>query len=230
MRGRPALLVTPMPVLTPSRLQTLSSQPLLKNYWHFLSAAVLGACNLPDEVPVLYKYAMDHSGPKDHAMITAKMRESIMKSTALIGLPRVINSLTELKNVTPKHLRATTLSRDNKMDYSKEGKEFFSKVYTKITKRVRTQMWNAYPDLDWYAQNFVYGPLLSSTRILSPKETCLCVVATLVPLDVNPQLKGHLKGAVNNGATPEEVNAARDLALSIAEWAGMHWKTSVAKL
>jgi alkylhydroperoxidase/carboxymuconolactone decarboxylase family protein YurZ len=38
---------------------------------------------------------------------------------------------------------------------------------------------------------------------------------------VNPQLKGHLRGAVNNGATVEEVKAVRDVAIRICEAAGM---------
>jgi hypothetical protein len=47
------------------------------------------------------------------------------------------------------------------------------------------------------------------------------VLAALVPQDVNPQLKGHLVGAVNNGATREEVNAVRGLVVRICEAAGM---------
>jgi hypothetical protein len=43
----------------------------------------------------------------------------------------------------------------------------------------------------------------------------------LVPQDVNPQLKGHLVGAVNNGASRDEVNAVRGLVVQICEAAGM---------
>ena len=38
---------------------------------------------------------------------------------------------------------------------------------------------------------------------------------------VNPQLKGHLKGAINNGATVEEVRAVRDVVIRICEAEGM---------
>ena len=37
------------------------------------------------------------------------------------------------------------------------------------------------------------------------------VLACLIPQDVNPQLKGHLVGALNNGATEDEVKAVRDV-------------------
>ena len=38
---------------------------------------------------------------------------------------------------------------------------------------------------------------------------------------VNPQLKGHLKGALNNGATVEEVKAVREIIIRICEASGM---------
>lgn len=38
---------------------------------------------------------------------------------------------------------------------------------------------------------------------------------------VNPQLKGHLKGALNGGATVDEVRAVRDVVISICKASGM---------
>jgi hypothetical protein len=38
---------------------------------------------------------------------------------------------------------------------------------------------------------------------------------------VNPQLKGHLKGALNGGAKVEEVKAVRDVVIRICEASGM---------
>jgi alkylhydroperoxidase/carboxymuconolactone decarboxylase family protein YurZ len=38
---------------------------------------------------------------------------------------------------------------------------------------------------------------------------------------VNLQLKGHLRGALNGGATVEEVRAVRDVAMKICEASGM---------
>jgi len=38
---------------------------------------------------------------------------------------------------------------------------------------------------------------------------------------VNPQLKGHLKGALNGGATVDEVKAVRNIVIEICEASGM---------
>jgi hypothetical protein len=41
----------------------------------------------------------------------------------------------------------------------------------------------------------------------------IVVLACLIPQDVNPQLKGHLVGALNNGATEDEVKAVREVVI-----------------
>jgi len=67
------------------------------------------------------------------------------------------------------------------------------------------------------------------------------VLASLIPQDVNPQLKGHIMGALNNGATEEEVRAVRDLVIRVCELSGMKrleegtleswgWKEDVANV
>lgn len=58
---------------------------------------------------------------------------------------------------------------------------------------------------------------------------------------MNPQLKGHLKGALNNGASVEEVQAVREVVIKVCEASGMEvfkegtfrgggWRNEVAKL
>lgn len=114
------------------------------------------------------------------------------------------------------------------------GSAFWQSVYGKIGNRVKNQMFNAYPDLWQYAYNNVYGPILSFTEVISGKETSFVVVSALIPQDVNPTLKGHLKGALNQGASKEEIESVRSLTFDICDWSGnIHWKNgkeSVAKL
>lgn len=45
------------------------------------------------------------------------------------------------------------------------------------------------------------------------------------PLQVNPQLKGHLKGALNGGASVEQVRAVRQVAVDVCLAAGMRLLT-----
>lgn len=115
------------------------------------------------------------------------------------------------------------------------GSKFWNSIYTnKVNTRIKRQMLTAYPDLWYYAYHNVYSSLLSYTEVLSARETSMCVVASLIPQDVNPQLKGHLKGALNVGVTKEELNDLRCIVFDICDWTGGHFwkggKASVAKL
>lgn len=91
---------------------------------------------------------------------------------------------------------------------------FFDKVYGKVSKRVMGRMRNSYDDLGVVAE-LMYGHILSNLEVLGERDTSLLLVAGLIPQNVNPQLKGHLKGALNNGATVEEVMAVREVVLKI---------------
>ncbi|CAI8491882.1 hypothetical protein CAS74_004803 [Pichia kudriavzevii] len=157
---------------------------------------------------------------------TDKMRESILKTAALSGLPRCINSMMILKETTPLPLRSN-VDRINRAriknwdDYVKvqqRGREYWENVYTKISTRVQGQMRTSYPDLWEYTIENVYSPLLSFNEVLTSEETSLAVVASLVPQNVEPQLKGHVKGALNAGIAAEKVDAAQKMAAQIKEW------------
>lgn len=224
-------------ILTPDRLAKLASTPLLNKTWYFVAAATFSVCNQPDEIPRIFEYMMQQPHIKNNQKAQYEMvqqiREALLKGAALGGLPKAINSLTQLKNVTPDYLREKELQREIELPTANDlnrGATFFDAVYGKISKRVMNQMSTAYPDLGQYAINHVYAPLLSFTKVLSPMETSLVVIACLIPQDVNPQLKGHLKGALNNGASAEEIESLRQMSMVICQWCGISWKKEVAKL
>lgn len=223
-----------MSILTASRLAKLAQYPLLESSWYYVAAATLSVCNRPDEIPVLYKYVLEQNhDEKRQAVITSQIREALLKGAALAGLPKTINSLSKLKEATPQHLRQSEpLRTEVTSDVGSRdiGASFFDQVYGKISKRVIGNLRTSYPDLAQYTINHVYGPLLSYTGVLGPKETSLVVVACLIPQDVNPQLKGHLKGALNNGASVEEVMSVRQMSIDICDWCGVTWNNPVAKL
>lgn len=256
-----------MRILTPQRLVSISQSPHLRNSWFFIAAATLSVCNMPNEIPYLYHYALKvqaQQWPKSIAtaeksneitnsllqnadllkledpasfalqqVVTSKMREALLKSVAIGGLPKAINSLMELKSVCPEpllehnQLRNTSIESNVIEEERERGNNLWRKVYNKISYRVQSQMESSYPDLWSYAINHVYAPLFSFADILNAKETSLVVVACLIPQDVNPQLKGHLKGALNNGCTREEVNEARQLIIDLATWSGVTWKEDI---
>ena len=99
-----------------------------------------------------------------------------------------------------------------------EGSDYWNTIYSnKLNLRIKKEMLRTYPDLWYFVYHHIYGPLISFTEILSSQKTSFSLIACMIPQDVNSQLKGHLKGAINNGATKEEVNNVIQLVFDICD-------------
>lgn len=226
--------------------------PVVYHYW-MLTNALAGRVPLEQEAQAaidsaqryrelaaggeaLPPFPTTHTSASQQLAQLTQLREALLKLAALIGLPRVINALMDLKNATPVLLRSETLLRPLEASPTQveeeraRGRAYWDKVYSKISGRVRSQMHLLYPDLWTYAIDHVYSPLLSHTGVLDPVALGMVIIACLVPQDVNPQLKGHLRGAHNNGCTHEQIAAARQLSVDISRWCNVLWREEVAKL
>lgn len=242
------------PIITASLLASLRSAPCPPQVWYYVTAVTLSTLNRPDEISKVLHSALKEqentldtssrgivnggaiaSGDETHGRqldVARRMRESLVKSAAVVGLPKTINALLELKKHTPEALldppmtasstgRAIELASVDSSLLLHRGEAFFSRTYGKIAARVMGQMdRSGTEDLGLLARLF-YGYLLSNLRVLGPAESSWVLIAGLIPQDVNPQLKGHLRGALNNGATLEEVKAVRASVISICQASGV---------
>lgn len=110
-------------------------------------------------------------------------------------LDQTINSLFELKKVTPEELLdepggVSPTSRDVEIYDSlsshplQRGQAFFEKVYGKVSKRVMGQMdRSGTEDLGLMAR-LMYGYIISNTKVLTATETSFTLIAGLIPQDV----------------------------------------------
>ncbi|KAK3081297.1 hypothetical protein LTS18_008236 [Coniosporium uncinatum] len=230
------------PILTPTLIKRISSQPNLPaNVWYYVAGVTLSSINRPDEIAKVFQHAIEKSvndpsgaapSHTESLQIARRMREALVKSGAIVGLPKSINALFALKSVTPADLldepagdsptsRASDVYTTPSAKILKRGQRFFEQVYGKVSKKVMGQMDNSGTEDLGVTARLMYGYLLSNTDILSPVETSWVLMAGLIPQDVNPQLKGHLRGALNNGATSEQVLAVREIVIAICEASGM---------
>ena len=145
---------------------------------------------------------------------------------------QTINALLSLKSATPEDLLDLPSSPSPSFrnvdaydvppqDIFNRGETFFHKVYGKIARRIMGQMDRSGTEDLGVVARLMYGHVLSNVRILSAVETRFVLIAALIPQDTNPQLKGHLRGALNHGATVEEVRAVRETVIRICEATGM---------
>lgn len=87
-------------VITPTLLSAIRGQPHLPRHaWYFLTGVTLSVLNLPDEIPTVFKYAIEKGagncdmkpGHDEQLEIARKMREALVKAAPIGGLPRVMS-------------------------------------------------------------------------------------------------------------------------------------------
>lgn len=202
------------------------------------------------EDPVLLNTTF-HEVSSVQRTILSKVKECILKISAIVGIPRAINGLRYVRLYTPASLlsdsplqidanthyidRTHTVRKDEDaksavQDVLQRGMRHWNTTYGKVSNRVIEDLNQFYPDLWQFIIKDVYGDILSYNDIVSGPVTSLLMISSLVPMDVNPQLRGHLRGALNFGWNMETINEVRSFAILIAQWHGIKWKSEVTKL
>lgn len=131
----------------------------------------------------------------------------LLQSAPLIGVPRVLHSAAALQianlTIPPSDpALSSTSTRD-------QGEEIFRTVYARHSDRVLNRLQNFHPALEDWIISSVYGQILGrKMEDVSMRERELCIVAVLAVDPVaSVQLASHLRGALNVGATREEIEA-----------------------
>ena len=131
----------------------------------------------------------------EQLVIIRQMREALVKSAAICGLPRSINSLLELRKVTPPEfldepLAYSPTGRSNELynlsssPVLARGKRFFDLLYGKVSARVMGQMDSSGTEDLGLTARLIYSFLLSNERILDASQTSFVLLAGLIPQDV----------------------------------------------
>lgn len=143
------------------------------------------------------------------------LEELLLASLLYIGFPRAIVAWTVYRRLEPDPAPESEPS-----DYARwqewlaRGEATCRIVYGKHYDQLRHNIGALHPALDQWMVVDGYGKMLSRGG-LSLMHRELCSVAMLVPQGVQRQLVSHLTGAINAGATPEQVDAVLDLATAL---------------
>ena len=103
--------------------------------------------------------------------------------------------------------------------WRESGETVCARVYGANYDKLRENVRELHPELDHWMILEGYGKVLSRPRLdLVTRE--LCIVALLAVTCWAPQLHSHLRGALNVGAGPEQVEEALEAGLGFATEAG----------
>ena len=102
---------------------------------------------------------------------------------------------------------------------TRRGEEACRAVYGPRYDALMAHLSGLHPDLPGLVVDYGYGALMSRPGLaLRTRE--LCLVAMLVPWRAEPQLRAHLRGALETGASAQEVEAAVRAGCAAARSAG----------
>lgn len=107
-------------------------------------------------------------------------------------------------------------------EWERAGEEVCRRVYGENYEKLRRNVRALHGELDRWMIQEGYGKVLSRPALdLVTRE--LCVVAALAVTSWEPQLHSHMRGALNAGASPPEVEAALEAGLAFGSeenWKG----------
>ncbi|KAG2232919.1 hypothetical protein INT48_006173 [Thamnidium elegans] len=179
----------------------------------------LGASNHPLGIPVIVnKYLNTVESLEEKIQWVEYTRNAIMKSTAICGIARGINSHGALFNSLPKEyqdLLSKTPTLDKEVnEWIPRSLELLDTVYGDSLDRVLGNVKAIGSDLYFWAF-FVYGNVFYNRSLTNLIETELVIIATLIQMDTLPQLHDHLDNARRVGATDVQVTATQLIGNSV---------------
>ena len=140
----------------------------------------------------------------------AEAEEALLQCYLFVGYPVALQALAMWRertgNVAPEKPRP-----DDCKKRQARGEKVCETVYAGQYGKLRQNIAKLHPDMERWMLEEGYGKVLSRPG-LDLKMRELCIVGVLVGLDAPQQLYSHLRGALNAGATPEEVETAVEIA------------------
>jgi 4-carboxymuconolactone decarboxylase len=139
-----------------------------------------------------------------------QVEEVLVQSYLFLGYPAALNAL-ELWRARSGRSAPASSSPADWARWRARGEEVRARVHGDQYARLRANVARLHPDLEEWMLTGGYGKVLGRPGLeLRVRE--LCVAVLLAGLDAAPQLRSHLRGALQVGATVAEVEAALALA------------------
>jgi 4-carboxymuconolactone decarboxylase len=134
--------------------------------------------------------------------------EVILQSYLFAGFPRALNAarMWRAASGVPAPSSDDSASPRHAAEWERDGEATCAIVYGRSYEMLRRNVRELHPALDAWMISDGYGKVLSRPG-LDLKTRELCIVAACAAAGQQRQLHSHLHGALNSGATPDEVAA-----------------------
>lgn len=133
------------------------------------------------------------------------VEELVLQTYLFAGFPRTLNGMRLWRRASNRVAETSDFEESAlRLVWTTRGEETCENVYGTLYKRLRANIRSLHPALDTWMID-LYGRVLGRPG-LDLKRRELCIVAACAALEQDRQLHSHLHGAINAGASPEEVD------------------------
>ncbi len=132
--------------------------------------------------------------------------EVLLQGYLFVGYPATLRAFALWRTIAG-GTAAAVAPEESRADWAERGAEVCARIYGGAYERLRENVAALHPDLERWRVEEGYGKVLGRPG-LELKDRELCIVALLAGLPAPHQLHSHLRGALNAGAMPEQVDAA----------------------
>lgn len=137
------------------------------------------------------------------------VEEALLQSHLFLGYPMALRALGLWRERSGRP--APPASTDGPAEWRARGEAVCAQVYGGAYERLRENVARLHPDVERWMLEDGYGRVLGRPG-LDLRRRELCIVAMLAGLSAPQQLHSHLRGALNVGASADEVAEALELA------------------
>lgn len=140
---------------------------------------------------------------------TTAVEEVILQSHLFVGFPDALNALAAWREIGG--LPAPPAAGEGPSVWEARGERVCEAVYGSNYLKLRENVRALHPDFEGWMVTGGYGRVIGRPGLeLRTRE--LCIAALLAVWNVPRQLHSHLRGALNAGASPAEVDEAVEIA------------------
>jgi alkylhydroperoxidase/carboxymuconolactone decarboxylase family protein YurZ len=157
--------------------------------------------------------------------------ESLLKTSIIYGIPRVINAFRALVEALPTEASNETSSIRNHIRIPSEadarGLQYMRNIFRADLDPFLSVMDQYWPDLRTLVVTYIYGHYQSDVSIIDAITTSQLNIATLVPMDVMAEVAWHMRGLIRNGGSEEQLRAALAVAIRVCEICDVRLKNTI---
>ncbi|KAF2808127.1 uncharacterized protein BDZ99DRAFT_445287 [Mytilinidion resinicola] len=205
-------------------------ESLPQDSWYIPSqASALLATDGGENFAALYKYAIKQLGPGSSSEarknVSRRLREVIIKTWTLLGLPKVFPAYYSLASAEAPGDAAADFERSERRanlhpdEVSARGQDWIERELADDGEVVRKSL-STNPDLAWTMKFIQYGYFFADTSVLGTIENEMCILAALMGQGAQIATFVHMKSLRRLGASKSEAEAFQDVVVKVAVFQG----------